>query len=207
MKSKAVLAVLGFAGAFALSLPAMAQKSTGESQKSTGESQKSTGAYYAGLTVGQSNSMSFCDQLGPTCTDRRDSWRLLGGYRFNRYFAVEAGFHNLGEAKDEDPVAPKNARARAADLVGIVSFPMGGDLSVYGLAGAYRGNLKGMHITGVTFSQSNNGGTFGMGLQWDYFAPIGLRAGWQVYRRMGGGAAISETNMMVWSIGAIYNFK
>ena len=89
MKSKAVLAVFGFAAAFALSLPALAQKSSG--------------GYYAGITLGKSNSLNFCDQLGPTCLDQRETWKLLGGQRFNRYFAVEAGYHFLGEAKDENP--------------------------------------------------------------------------------------------------------
>jgi len=193
MKSKAVLAVIGFAAALAISLPAMAQK-------------KSDG-YYAGLLLGKSTSFAFCDNLGPSCLDQRETWKLLGGYRFNRYFAVEAGWHYLGEAKDEDPAAPKNARSKAADLVGVLSYPMGRDLSVYALGGVFRGNIKGSDSTGMTFNKSNTGGTYGAGLQWDYFAPVSLRGGWQVYPRMGGDDAGARTNIMVWSIGAIYNFE
>jgi OOP family OmpA-OmpF porin len=193
MKSKAVLAVFGFAAALALSLPALAQK-------------RSDG-YYAGVMLGKSNSLNFCDQLGPTCIDQRETWKLLGGYRFNRYFAVEAGWHFLGEAKDEDPAAPKTGRSKAADLVGVLSYPMGRELSVYGLAGAYRGNIKGSDSTGRTFNKSNSTVTYGMGLQWDYFAPVGLRGGWQVYPRMGGDDAGPRTSIIVWSIGAIYNFE
>jgi len=193
MKSKAVLAVFGFAAAFALSLPALAQKSSG--------------AYYAGLTLGNSNSLNFCEGFGPTCIDRRDAWRILGGYRINRYFAVEAGIHRLGEARNEDPALPKNARSKAADLVAILTYPMGRQLSAYGLAGGYRGNIKGSDTAGNTFNQSNNGATYGAGLQWDYFAPVSLRGGWQLYRRMGGGTAGAETSIMVWSLGAIYNFE
>ena len=193
MKSKAVLAVFGFAAAFALSLPALAQKSSG--------------GYYAGVTLGKSNSLNFCDQLGPTCLDQRETWKLLGGQRFNRYFAVEAGYHFLGEAKDENPAAPKNARSKAAELVAVLSYPMGRDLSAYGVAGGYRGNIKGSDSTGVTFNQSNTGATYGMGLQWDYFAPVSLRGGWQLYRRMGGGTAGPETSIMAWGVSAIYNFE
>jgi OOP family OmpA-OmpF porin len=192
MKSKAVLAVLGFAAALALSLPAMAQKSAG--------------TYYVGGALGASNSSKFCDQLGPTCTDQRETWRILGGYRFNRYFAVEAGFNNLGTARDEDPAAPKAARSKATDLVGILSYPVGNDLSVYGLAGAYRGNIKGADATGMTFNKSNSSGTYGMGLQWDFFAPVSLRGGWQVYPRMGGDDAGPRTSIRVWSFSAIFNF-
>ena len=193
MKSKAVLAVIGFAAALAISLPAMAQK-------------KSDG-YYAGVLLGKSTSFAFCDQLGPTCLDQRETWKLLGGYRFNRYFAAEAGFHYLGEAKDEDPAARKDARSKAADIVGVLSLPMGRELSVYGLAGAFRGNIKGSDSTGRTFNKSNTGGTYGAGLQWDYFAPVSLRGGWQLYRRMGGGPAGPETSIMAWGVSAIYNFE
>jgi OOP family OmpA-OmpF porin len=193
MKSKAVLAVSGFLAAFALSLPALAQKSDG--------------TYYAGITLGRSNSLNFCNGLGPTCLDIRETWKLLGGYRINRYLAVEAGYHFLGEAKDEDPAAPQNARSKAAELVAVLSYPMGGKLSVYGQAGAYRGNIKGSDSTGMTFNQSKTGVTYGSGLQWDYFAPVSLRGGWQVYRRMGGGTAGPETSIMAWGVSAIYNFE
>jgi len=80
-------------------------------------------------------------------------------------------------------------------------------LSAYGTAGGYRGNIKGSDATGSTFNQSNNGGTYGAGLQWDYFAPVSLRGGWQLYRRMGGGTAGPETSIMAWGVSAIYNFE
>lgn len=192
MKSKAVLAVFSFAAALALSLPAKAQTSTG--------------AFYAGGTLGSSTNSEFCNQLGPTCIDQRGTWRILGGYQFNRYFAVEAGFHNLGVSRDDDPAAPRSARATAAEFVGILSIPVGRDFAVYGKAGAYRGKLNGS-VTGVTFKESNTDVTYGLGLQWNYFEPVSLRAELQRYPRMGGRTAGPETNIYVWSLGAIFKFK
>lgn len=192
MKSKAVLAFFGFAAALALSLPALAQKSTG--------------GFYVGGSLGQSTSTTFCDMLGSTCINKRETMRVLGGYQINRYFAVEAGFHQLGTARDDDPAVLKSAEANASEIVGVASYPVFGDFAVYGKAGGYRGKIKGS-LTGVSFKESNFGGTFGLGLQWNFFEPLGLRAELQRYQRMGGRTAGPETDITVWSVGAIYTFK
>lgn len=192
MKSKAVLAVLGFAAALALSLPAMAQMSTS--------------AFYAGGTLGKATSSEFCNQLGPTCDDQTQTWRILGGYQFNRYFSVEAGYHNLGVSRDDDPAVLKSAEQKAVELVGILSIPIGRDFAVYAKGGAYRSRIKGS-LTGASFKESKTAGTFGLGVQWNYFEPLGLRVELQSYPRMGGLSAGTETDIYVWSIGAVYMFN
>ena len=80
MKSiKALLAVaaLGFAGAAA--------------------AQPSLSSAYIGGTIGQAEYKDGCAGVGG-CDEKDTAWRILGGYQFNRYFAAELGYHNLGEA-------------------------------------------------------------------------------------------------------------
>ena len=193
MKSKAVLALFGFAAASALALPAMAQTSDG--------------AFYLGGSLGSATSRKFCDGLGSTCIDdKRETLRGLFGYQFNRYFAVEAGYHVLGTARDDDPAVMKSAEANASEIVGIVSIPVFKEISVYGKAGAYHGKIKGS-LTGSSFKASNNDVTVGLGVRWDFFAPVSLRAELQSYQRMGTEATGSRTDIYVWSVGAIYTFK
>lgn len=108
--------------------------------------------WYAGLTLGASNA-----ELPNTLVyspgavsyslsgDQRDQgFKVLAGYRFNRYFAMEGGYAHLGEFRGTpDITAPITAainadlrtRGLVVDAVGIV--PMRPGLSLYGKAGAF----------------------------------------------------------------------
>ena len=58
--------------------------------------------FYLGGALGQSKFKEWCDTGGSTitlasCEDTDTSWKLLGGYRFNRYVAAEATYIDWGE--------------------------------------------------------------------------------------------------------------
>src|ERR1700741_5371283 len=56
--------------------------------------------FYVGATIGQTKVKDFCSGTsvpGVTCEDTDTSFRILGGYQFNKNFAVELGYHQLGE--------------------------------------------------------------------------------------------------------------
>src|SRR5262245_33053668 len=125
MKNRGFLAFLAFLAAGALALPAWAQKSTG--------------AWYAGAHFGQSTSDNFCENLGPPCKDQDQTWKVVGGYEFNRFLAVEAGFANLGA--HHDTAIPKDQKVQAAEFVGILSIPVVWDLAAYGKLGAFKGRV------------------------------------------------------------------
>ena len=194
MKNKAVLAFLSFVAALALALPALAQKSTG--------------AFYVGAAFGQSTSDSFCDNLGPPCKDQDQTWKVLGGYEFNRYLAVEGGFSNLG-APHDTAIGPRDDKKQAIELVGILSYPVVWDLAVYGKLGAYHGRVRGSNA-GVSFNESNTDVTYGFGVQWNFIDQLALRAELQRYPRMGGAVgspAGGPQDVAVWSVGAIFRFR
>src|SRR6266850_2576148 len=60
------------------------------------------------------------------------------------------------------------------------------------------------NVAGVGGKDTGNGLTFGAGLQWDVMAPLGLRAEWQRYQRVGG---VSDNKLDVLSLGAVYRFR
>ena len=189
MKNKSILAFLGFALAFAL--PAMAQKSAS--------------GFYAGVGLGQSTSSDFCNQLGPTCKDKDQTWRVLGGYQISRNFAVEAGYQNLGD--NADPTTFMTAKAQVMELVGIAAYPITRDFSVFGKAGAYRGRMRGANLGTASFNVSNTDLTMGLGVQWHLIDALSLRGEYQRYPRMGGGSAGPSTDYDVWSVSAIFRFQ
>src|SRR5919106_395303 len=161
MKSiKAVLAVAAFAFAGAAA------------------AQPSLSSVYVGGTIGQAEYKDGCAGL-TDCDEKHTAWRILGGYQFNRYFAAELGYHNLGEAS----ASAGAVEGTAWELVGVGAYPIVDRLSVYGKLGVY-----------------------GVGLQYDVLKNVGVRGEWQRYNKMGGGD-IGETDVDVLSVGVVYRFQ
>jgi OOP family OmpA-OmpF porin len=158
--------------------------------------QPSLSSVYIGGTIGQAEYKDACSGL-TDCDEKDTAWRILGGYQFNRYFAAELGYHNLGEASAQAGAI----EGTAWELVGIGAYPVIDKLSVYGKLGAYRGELEGLGA-----KETNSDLTYGVGLQYDVLKNVGLRSEWQRYNKMGGGA-FTETDVDVLSAGVVYRFQ
>jgi len=172
IKAVVALAALAFAGSAAAQQP-------------------SVSAPYVGGTIGQAE---YKDATGD---DKDTAWRILGGYQFNRHFAAELGYHNLGEASTAGGALEGNA----IEVVGIGAFPIVDKLSVYGKLGVYRGELE---APGA--KETNSDLTYGVGLQYDFLKNVGVRGEWQRYSKMGGGNLV-ETDVDVMSVGLVYRFQ
>ena len=158
--------------------------------------QPSMSSFYIGGTIGQAEYKDGCSGIAD-CDEKDTAWRILGGYQFNRYFAAELGYHDLGEAS-----APgASVEGTAWELVGIGSYPIVDKFSVYGKLGLYRGELE-----GPGGEETNSDLTYGVGLQYDFLKNVGVRGEWQRYSKMGGGN-ITETDVDVLSIGVVYRFQ
>jgi OOP family OmpA-OmpF porin len=158
--------------------------------------QPSLSSAYIGGTLGQAEYKDGCNGL-TDCDEKDAAWRILGGYRFNQYFAAELGYHNLGEASAQAGAV----EGSAWEVVGVASYPVIDKLSVYGKLGAYRGELE---APGA--KETNADLTYGLGLQYDVLKNVGLRGEWQRYNKMGGGE-VQETDVDVLSVGVVYRFQ
>ena len=168
IKAVVALAAIAFAGSAAAQQPVVA-------------------APYVGGTIGQAE---YKDATGD---DKDTAWRILGGYQFNRHFAAELGYHDLGQVSAVE--------GNAIEVVGIGAFPIVDKLSAYGKLGVYRGELE---APGV--KETNSDLTYGVGLQYDFLKNVGVRGEWQRYSKMGGGNLV-ETDVDVMSVGLIYRFQ
>ena len=130
--------------------------------------------------------------------DTESVWRLLGGYRANRNFAVELGYVDVGEMN----IAGRAVNSSAWELVGLGIAPLGETLSLYGKLGAYRGTAKGGGLT-----ERRTDLTFGLGGQYDLGPNLGLRLEWQRYTDFGGGALGGVSDQDVIGVSAIYRFQ
>jgi OOP family OmpA-OmpF porin len=80
--------------------------------------------------------------FGVPIDDRDFSWKVFGGYQFNRYLAAEIAFHDGLNRKytDLDHTARLETKASQASVIG--SIPMGEYLSVFARAGMSKWDAK-----------------------------------------------------------------
>jgi OmpA-OmpF porin, OOP family len=189
---KAQLAILSLAAA--LATPALAQDV----------------GFYVGAHIGQSEAGDACSGVagaGVSCDDKDTAWRILGGYQFNRNFALEFGYNEFGEVSASGPGGNVTIEATAWELVGVGMLPLADKFSAYGKIGLYRGETDAtVNVPGFSSSsESNTDLTFGIGARYDFTKSVGVRAEWQRYQDIGGGD-IGEDDLDVISIGVIFRF-
>lgn len=170
--------------AMAVALPAAAQRSSDWNR------------VYLGVDAGQSKFKDACNGIAG-CDDKDTALGAFVGYRFHPNFAVEGGYHDLGKA-----AAPgADYKANAWELDGLASWPLGNRFSVYGKLGAFRGQAKSQG-----FTDNNTKATYGLGAQFGMTRNLGLRAEWQRYPHLGGGALV-KTDVNVLRVGALWQFQ
>jgi OOP family OmpA-OmpF porin len=181
---KRLLAALGLAAA-CFSLPAAAQLDTS--------------ALYVGLSVGGSHFTDVC-VAGFACDDRDTEFSLFGGYQFNRYLALEAGYRDFGSAH----VGPANFKANAleGDLVG--TYPLLGGLGVLGRVGVYSAKVKGDGV-----ESKKTGLTYGLGAYYDTSPRFGFRAEYQRYNKASNKDDIGFATDLesVLALSAVFRFR
>jgi len=136
--------------------------------------------FYAGADVG---TITADDTDG-----HKNGFGAFAGYKFNEYFAVEAGYHRLSRStlSNYDSgfgyTASGSANVNQADLSVIGTLPLGSGFSVYGRLGLNRLEAKG-HVTvtggGTTdtesISESDNKALYGAGLSYAFTPAISAR--------------------------------
>lgn len=194
-KSKTTLTTAGLVAAMLFAGPATAQM-------------MDWSAAYIGGSIGQSQAKDACDGAafaGVTCDDKDTAWKIFAGYQFNRNFAVEVGYTDLGEVSASAGGATVSAEATALEVVGIGSIPVADRFSVYGKLGLYRGETDLSSNFGVSGDESNNDLTFGFGVRFDLSRNAAIRAEWQRYGDVGGDST-GESDIDVMSVGLIWRF-
>jgi OmpA-OmpF porin, OOP family len=174
---KTLLTATGLVAALAMAGPAAAQ-------------------FYLGATIGQAEFKEGCLGTGE-CDDEDTAWRILGGYQFNKFLALEVGYYDFGEASS----GPVTVEAEAFELVAVGSFHLTDRFSIYGKVGGYQGTLEGLGNEEDTTDL-----TYGIGARWDFTKRFGVRGEWQRYEGLGGGNLV-ETDVDVLSIGLIFSFQ
>ena len=162
--------------------------------------------FYGGVNVGQS--MATIDDPRITATllgegftavsidddDRDVGFKVFGGYQFNRHFAVEGGYVNLGEFGYTATTVPAgtltgNIKLQGVnlDLLGIVPFT--DRFSAFARVGVLHAEAKdtftstgSVVVTNPNPSARDTNYKYGVGLQYDVTEKVGLRLEAERYR-------------------------
>lgn len=162
-------------------------------------------AWYVGGSLGEANISDINCPAGFTCDDKDTAWRIFGGYQINRTFAAEMGLSDLGEfGRNNGPIVLP-IESQAWDLVGVASWPLTNQLSIYGKLGLYYADTKANSNIGASSDETNTDLTFGAGVQYDFTRQVGMRAEWQRYSDVGGGN-IGKSDVDVLSLGVLVKF-
>ncbi len=164
------------------------------------------GYYYGGLSVGQSRAKIDEERitagllaagLRTTAMARDESdtaYKLFGGYQFNRHFALEAGYFNLGEfgfTSTTTPAGQLDGRIKLQglnlDLVG--TLPLGERWSAIARVGAHNTRARDSFTGGGAVSVANPNPSkretnfkLGAGLQYAFSPSFLVRAEAERYR-------------------------
>lgn len=124
--------------------------------------------FYAGAGVGQ----AYVDESG--YDDEDTAFSAFGGYQFNRYFGLEAGYVDLGTLESDG--IGRALEANSIYLAAVGSVPLSENLSAYGKAGLQRWDLD-RAVPGLVGSNNDSGSdpTYGVGLQYRFNDTVALR--------------------------------
>ena len=145
---------------------------------------------YIGAGVGYAQAKKGCLAIlsggGRSCDDNDMAWGGYAGYRFMRFLAAEAAYHDLGHVTAAGPASSASVHAVAMDLTGLGILQIDEHLGAFLRIGAYRATLD-TSVRGVD-DHTNGNLTYGAGLQWDLAAlgGLGVRFDWQRYKKVGG---------------------
>lgn len=123
--------------------------------------------FYAGAGAGQ----SYVDE--GAYDDEDTAFSVFGGYQFNRYFGLEAGYADFGKLQAD--VAASDLEADAAYLTAVASVPVTDKFSAYAKAGFQRWNLDAPVTTVGTVDDSGTDPTYGVGVQYRFNDAFALR--------------------------------
>lgn len=148
--------------------------------------------------------------------DHDAGYKIFGGYQFNRYFAVEGGYFDLGKfgfAATTVPAGTLNGTIalKGVNLDLVARLPLTDKFSVFGRVGMNhaqaRDNFSGtgaVVVTDPTPRKRDTNVKFGAGLQYDFTDALGMRAEIERYRI--NDAVGNKGDVDLASIGLIYRF-
>lgn len=165
--------------------------------------------FYLGGAFGQSKLEEWCTGASATaffnsCEDTDIGWKVLGGYRFNRYVAAEASYNNWGEVTANVTVSgvvnDVAAEQHSYGLAVVGTLPLGPGFELFGKAGFLRTEQETRRDRQNLSSTVNRHETelhYGLGAKYAFTKNWALRGEWEKTEKL---------KLEMLSIGVEYRF-
>ena len=184
--------------------------------------------WYGGINIGQSRATIDDPRITRTLLtggftgvsivddDRDTGYKLYGGYRFNRNFALEGGYFDLGKFGFTATTVPAGTlrgdiRLKGLNLDAVGILPITEKFSALGRIGVnYAQARDSFRGTGAVIvinpnpSKNDTNYKFGLGLQYDFTQSLGMRLEAERYRI--NDAIGNKGDVDLISVGLVYQF-
>lgn len=149
--------------------------------------------------------------------DSDTAYKLFGGYKFNKNFALEGGYFDLGRFGFAATTVPAgtlngNIKLRGLNLDAVGILPINEKFSAFGRVGLNYAEAKdsfsgsgAVNVLNSSPSKRDTNYKFGAGLQYDFTPALGMRAEAERYRI--DDAVGSKGDIDVLSVGLVYRFS
>jgi OmpA-OmpF porin, OOP family len=160
---------------------------------------------YVGAAGGVVQYQTACDDRAGVCDDKDGGFRGFVGYQFNKYFALEGAYANMGSVKLSGPAVDTETKTEGFDLLGVFTIPLTDRFSLLGKAGAYRMRAATEDASnGVNTGETSAGFAYGVGAGYD-MGKIGIRGEFLRYDNVGG-ARVGEDSLFFLNVGVLFRF-
>lgn len=150
-----------------------------------------------------------------TNDEREFGYKLFGGYQFNKYFALESGYFDLGEFGFTATTVPPGPLVGEIKIKGlnfdtVGRLPITDRFSVFGRVGVNYAEARTSFTSGggiIAPANRNKRAAnvkYGLGLQYDFTDSLGLRAEMERYRIDDAIGNMGDVDLI--SIGLVYQF-
>jgi OOP family OmpA-OmpF porin len=148
--------------------------------------------------------------------ERDKGFKAFGGYQFNKYWAVESGYYDLGDFGFTSFTAPPGSLhgvlgVRGLNFDFVLSLPFTDKFSAFGRAGLAYSEVEGAFestglVTVLEPNSENNGPNykFGVGLQYDFTRRVGMRLEAERYRI--DDSVGNKGDVDLFSVGMLFRF-
>jgi OOP family OmpA-OmpF porin len=155
--------------------------------------------------------------LSSSDTGSGTQWRLQGGYRFNPYVALEAGYIDFGQADYTATYSGGSAqgsvKAGGVDVAALVSLPVGDSFSVFGKVGAVAAKVESSLSAGAPASLASGDASenvvrplLGVGALYKLSEHVDLRADYDYVSGLGKSDTTGKLDASMVSLGLAYTF-
>jgi OOP family OmpA-OmpF porin len=155
--------------------------------------------FYIGGSYGQTEAQGSCP-AGFSCDLKDTGWKVFGGYRLNRNFAVEGFYGNWGEITVGVGAASAKVESTTFGVAALGILPLGEQFELFGKLGLGSTDIE---ATGsgpggsATASDSGSDVLFGVGAAFNFTRNFAIRAEWE---------RLNDSEIDILSIGLQYRF-